>query len=175
MRPLLRTTNNDCAILRRVSEVPRLTPALTNLCWYSQPFWGDMVAAAGAGPKPIHHQALDAQNLAEAIQYCLNSVAVAAAATLAAKIHREKGVNQAVDSFHQQVARCHMGCDVLPNHPAVWGYKKSNGRLIKLSKLAAEVLSEHSEIEKHKLVLSVIPSCEHLPCAGRVLTVWDSS
>ncbi|KEY74321.1 hypothetical protein S7711_00477 [Stachybotrys chartarum IBT 7711] len=118
-----------------------------------QPFWGDMVAAAGAGPKPIHHQALDAHNLAEAIRYCLSSVALAAAATLAAKIHSEKGVTQAVDSFHQQVARCDMGCDVLPNHPAVWGYKKSNGRLIKLSKLAAEVLSEHLEIDRHKLVL----------------------
>ncbi|KAJ5511214.1 UDP-glucuronosyl/UDP-glucosyltransferase [Penicillium expansum] len=36
-----------------------------------QPFWGNMVARAGAGPKPIPFAFLNFQNLTAAIQFCL--------------------------------------------------------------------------------------------------------
>jgi UDP:flavonoid glycosyltransferase YjiC (YdhE family) len=37
-----------------------------------QPFWGNMVAAVGAGPNPIPHKSLTSQNLTDAISFCLN-------------------------------------------------------------------------------------------------------
>ncbi|KAK7537978.1 hypothetical protein IWX46DRAFT_608543 [Phyllosticta citricarpa] len=53
----------------------------------SQPFWGDMVAAEGAGPSLIPHRQLDSQNLTQAITYCLTPDASAAAQDVAAKMH----------------------------------------------------------------------------------------
>ncbi|RKK60349.1 Sterol 3-beta-glucosyltransferase UGT80B1 [Fusarium oxysporum] len=54
-----------------------------------QPFWGQMVANAGAGPTPIPHAELTPDNLSEAIRYCLSQEAAAAAASIAAKMASE--------------------------------------------------------------------------------------
>ncbi|KAM3493089.1 hypothetical protein MY3957_003686 [Beauveria namnaoensis] len=54
-----------------------------------QPFWGDMVARAGAGPKPIPHKEMTADILAQGIQYCLSDTAVAAAKLLASRMESE--------------------------------------------------------------------------------------
>ncbi|KAJ7267491.1 putative UDP-glucose,sterol transferase [Mycena rebaudengoi] len=104
-----------------------------------QPFWGNMVAAAGAGPKPIAHRTLDAHNLAEAIAFCLTPAAAAAAKGIANKMRSEQGVKSAVDSFHAQLPLGRMACEVLRDRPAVWVVKKGK-RKIRVSKLAAEAL-----------------------------------
>lgn len=54
-----------------------------------QPFWGSMVAKAGAGPPPIHHKLLNADNLAEAIVFCQTDTAKDSAEELGRKIRGE--------------------------------------------------------------------------------------
>ncbi|TEA21368.1 Sterol 3-beta-glucosyltransferase UGT80B1 [Colletotrichum sidae] len=114
-----------------------------------QPFWGDMVALAGAGPKPIPHQKLTAENLSEAIRFCLTPEAAAAAAQLAAKMRTENGVATAVQSFHANLPLDVLPCDVLSDQTAVWEFKRGKKQL-RLSKQAAGVLLDHLKIgQKH--------------------------
>lgn len=117
-----------------------------------QQFWGNMVATAGAGPKPIHHKILNAENLAEAIEFCLTPEALAAAGKIAAQMSSETGVRTAVDSFHSHLPFDKMACDILPHRPAVWRYSKKQ-RTLKLSREAAELLNEHMKIDENKLEL----------------------
>ncbi|KAM0490394.1 hypothetical protein ACHAP8_011611 [Fusarium lateritium] len=104
-----------------------------------QPFWGEMVAKAGAGPFPIPHKELSVENLSEAIRYCLSDKAAAAAMLIAKKMESEVGVRAAVQSFHKNLPLERMRCDLIPTEPAVWSYSKSK-RPIKLSKMAAEII-----------------------------------
>ncbi|KAJ7103740.1 hypothetical protein C8R44DRAFT_887261 [Mycena epipterygia] len=107
-----------------------------------QPFWGNMVAAAGAGPKPIHHQALGVRNLAQAIAFCLTPEAAAAARIIADKMRSESGVQTAVASFHANLPLERLTCDILSNRPAAWTIKKGK-RKMQLSKLAVAVLTQN--------------------------------
>ncbi|KAM5356612.1 hypothetical protein ACJ41O_003258 [Fusarium nematophilum] len=118
-----------------------------------QPFWGDMVAASGAGPSPIPQKQLNADNLAEAIQFCLTPEAAAAAAELSSRMRRENGVVTAVRSFHANLPLENLRCDILGNQPAVWLCKRG-GKQIKLSKAAAGVLFQHLKIDHKKLSLN---------------------
>jgi sterol 3beta-glucosyltransferase len=108
----------------------------------SQPFWGEMIAAAGAGPMPIAFKLLSPQNLADAIRFCLTPGAIQAAARISEMIASETGVQSAVASFHRNLPHPALPCDVLPNQPAVWTYKGTKGskKVVKLSKMAAETL-----------------------------------
>ncbi|KAI9163417.1 Sterol 3-beta-glucosyltransferase UGT80B1 [Paramyrothecium foliicola] len=117
-----------------------------------QPFWGQMIASAGAGPSPIHHQKLTAENLCEGIRYCLTQEAITAAATIAYSMASEVGVQAAAQSFHRQLPLERMQCDIFPNEPAVWIYAKSK-RPIKLSKIAAAVLLDTKSIHIKDLKL----------------------
>ncbi|KAJ7621159.1 putative UDP-glucose,sterol transferase [Roridomyces roridus] len=117
-----------------------------------QPFWGNMVAAAGAGPQPIHHSMLDAQNLARGIDFCLTPAASAAAKGIATKMQSESGVETAVDSFHANLPLERLPCEILPNRPAAWSIKKDGGK-IRLSKLAVEILVQNSHLERKTLKL----------------------
>ncbi|KAF5531591.1 sterol 3-beta-glucosyltransferase [Fusarium napiforme] len=110
-----------------------------------QPFWGHMVHAGGAGPAPIPFKALDSDNLAEAIRFCLTPEASASARQIADKMSSEAGVRRAVASFHANLPLNDMRCDLLPNVPAVWVYEKK-GNHIKLSKMAAEMLVQEGKV-----------------------------
>lgn len=103
-----------------------------------QPFWGAMVARAGAGPEPIHHKQLTSENLAEAIQHALKPSSLERAQELATKIGQEKGCDVGAQSFHQHLNVDEMRCSILPYRAAVWRVKRTNTRL---SALAAVVLS----------------------------------
>ncbi|GAB1310098.1 Sterol 3-beta-glucosyltransferase [Madurella fahalii] len=105
-----------------------------------QPFWGGMVAAAGAGPSPIPQKQLNAKNLAEAIRFCLTPEASNAARRMAAEMQSEGGVRRAVASFHANLPLEKMRCDILPNLAAAWSVKTKGSKTVKLSKEAAEVL-----------------------------------
>ncbi|KAH8894214.1 sterol glucosyltransferase [Thozetella sp. PMI_491] len=115
-----------------------------------QPFWGEMVAARGAGPKPIPHKRLNRENLAEAIRFCLTPGASIAAEEIAAKMRQESGVKQAVASFHRNLPR-DLRCDILPDQPAAWQYARKAGKSMKISKLAADILAEHLKVDRKKL------------------------
>ncbi|TDZ75092.1 Sterol 3-beta-glucosyltransferase UGT80B1 [Colletotrichum trifolii] len=103
-----------------------------------QPFWGQMVANAEAGPSPIPHRQSTAANLAEAMLYCLTPRAANAAATIADRMRSERGVQAAVRSFHQHLPVGLMQCDLVPTEPAVWSYRKGKHHL-KLSKVAGAI------------------------------------
>ncbi|KAK4033344.1 sterol 3-beta-glucosyltransferase [Parachaetomium inaequale] len=112
-----------------------------------QSFWGEMIAAAGAGPSPIPQKQLKATNLAEAIRFCLTPEASAASQKMAAQMRSESGVRRAVSSFHANLPLDKMRCDVLPHLAAVWCLKKSGPKTIKLSKEAAQILVDESKLK----------------------------
>jgi hypothetical protein len=105
-----------------------------------------MVAAAGAGPRPIPQKMLTSENLAEGIIDCLTPGALAAAGKMADTMRSESGVRQAVASFHANLPLEKMRCDLLPDLPAVWCFRK-NGKNYKLSKAAAEVATSHMRLK----------------------------
>ncbi|KAJ5923344.1 hypothetical protein N7454_008589 [Penicillium verhagenii] len=115
-----------------------------------QPFWGDMVANAGAGPRPIPHESLTVHNLAKAIKFCLTPEAATAAQGLAAKMQAERGVDEAVKSFHRNLPLDRMRCMIIPDQVAVWKYQKGK-RSLNLSKLAVQTLIEYSRIDTESL------------------------
>lgn len=114
---------------------------------FSQIFWGNMVASCGLGPRPIPYRSLTSQNLAEAIQFCLEPGAQAAAQGVANRMSDENGVAAAVASFHRNLPVNDMRCNALPSEPAAWKLKKSPKRFIHLSKIAAEVLTQHHRLK----------------------------
>lgn len=105
-----------------------------------QPFWGQMIANTKAGPPPIPHKTLNSKYLTNAIAYCLTAEAAAAAGEIAAKMRNENGVRQAVLSFHRQLPRDRIGCELSPQQPATWLYTNCK-RPIRLSNFAVESLS----------------------------------
>lgn len=56
-----------------------------------QPFWGNMVYKAGAGPEPIPQKKLNVERLANAIDFCKTPAAKAAAERMGAQIMAEVG------------------------------------------------------------------------------------
>jgi hypothetical protein len=102
-----------------------------------------MVAAAGAGPKPVPHKLLTTQTLTEAISFCLTPIAKAAAQEISSRMVNEHGIAAAALSFHANLPLETMQCAVLPNALASWTYKKGS---ICLSKLAAQLLIENGAI-----------------------------
>ncbi|KAK7721810.1 hypothetical protein SLS57_005159 [Botryosphaeria dothidea] len=129
-----------------------------------QPFWGSMVARAGAGPEPIPYKQLTSENLAEAIQHALKPTSQERAHELAAKINQEKGCDVGAQSFHQQLKVDELRCSVIPNRAAVWRVKRTK---IRLSALAAVVLANENIISFSDLKL--YRPREYEPDAGP----WD--
>ena len=125
---------------------------MTLLNPYSQPFWGDMVAVAGAGPKPIRSKDINSQNLREAIAFCLSPEAAEAATKLAQSMHADSGVKAAMASFHRHLQSERLSCDLAPKRSAVWVYTKSK-RAFKLSSVSAEVLIDYQRIKRKHLKL----------------------
>lgn len=121
-----------------------------------QPFWGAMVAKAGAGAKePIPYKHLNADRLAEGIQQCLSPEAKANAEKLARDIEREgDGAKNAVDSFHRHLplqGKNSMRCSIIQDRVAVWEFKQAN--LLQLSALAAQILVENKQLKWQELRL----------------------
>ncbi|KAF5009210.1 hypothetical protein FDECE_4575 [Fusarium decemcellulare] len=117
-----------------------------------QQFWGDMVAAARAGPHPIPYRSLDSGKLAESIRFCLQLEAQIAAQNMSRTMARENGVERAVRSFHANLPLSSLPCDILSDKPAVFQYRYKN-RHIKLSGVAGQVLLDHLRVGAKKLDL----------------------
>lgn len=115
----------------------------------SQPFWGKMVASAGAGPQPIPYRSLTTENLARAIIQCLKPETQSAARAGTDKMRSENGIRAAVASFHRHLPK-DMQCQVLLDQAAAWTYK-SNRTKIRLSKRAAATLIEASILKPEML------------------------
>jgi hypothetical protein len=96
-----------------------------------------MVAKAGAGPTPIPHEQLTAQNLAQAINHALKPSSLERAKELAQKISKEDGNQKGAQCFHQMLPLDKMRCSLYPEKPAVWRVKRTQ---ILLSAKAAYML-----------------------------------
>ncbi|ESZ90226.1 glycosyltransferase family 1 protein [Sclerotinia borealis F-4128] len=117
-----------------------------------QPFWGNMVAVAGAGPPPIEHKSLDVATLSNAIKFLFSPDVMMAAHNIAVKIRHENGVKEAVNSFHRNLPVKAMSCELMPQQPATWLWKKGR-RSLKLSHHAAATLVEKKKIDAGDLTL----------------------
>lgn len=132
-----------------------------------------MVAAAGAGPRPVHHKQLDKENLTAAIQKLIAPATRDAAKRISETMETENGVKRAVQSFHQHLPKEMLTCDLLPGEPAAWAFdakslrakdKKRFKRGLRISSRALSVLSQHQKLDLTKVRLyGFSPQVQH-PC-----------
>ncbi|KIL84832.1 hypothetical protein FAVG1_12061 [Fusarium avenaceum] len=119
-----------------------------------QNFWGKMVSGADVGPEPIPYKHLNAEKLAEGIEYCLTDEAKAAAGEIAKRIAEEgDGAENAVKEFHRQLnlgAPSILRCSLLKDRVAIWQLKNTN---IKLGALAADILVDNGLLSWKRLRL----------------------
>ncbi|EXL40903.1 hypothetical protein FOCG_16665 [Fusarium oxysporum f. sp. radicis-lycopersici 26381] len=128
-----------------------------------QPFWGSMVAKAGAGPFPIRHKELNVDNLTNAIETLLAPATKTAAIRISETMQTEHGVAQAVQSFHHHLPRDTLTCDLLPGEVAAWMYdakrlskadRKKHKNGLRLSPRALSVLSNRQKVDLTKVQLN---------------------
>jgi UDP:flavonoid glycosyltransferase YjiC (YdhE family) len=115
-----------------------------------QQFWGGIVAAAGAGPTPIHHKQLTVEKLTGAIEMALKPSTQKKAQEIATKMQEESGVRDGVRSFHRHLNLNPLRCSICPDRPAVWRVKRTQ---IRLSAFAAAVLVETGRLKPEDVVL----------------------
>ncbi|KAI8314202.1 Sterol 3-beta-glucosyltransferase UGT80B1 [Colletotrichum sp. SAR11_240] len=115
-----------------------------------QPFWGAVIAKAGAGPDPIPYRSLTSQKLIHAIQYCLSADAVTAARQLAESMEKENGVQSAADSFHKHLPQPKMQCDFFPDQPAALMYGRGK-KQVKMCRPVASILVKNGKVERKQL------------------------
>lgn len=109
-----------------------------------QPFWGAMVAKAGAGPLPVPSKHLTADNLAAAILEALEPTVLERAHELGEKIKSEQGNETGAKSFHDSLDLKTMRCQLSPKRVAVWRVKRTHCRL---SAFAATTLSNEGLLD----------------------------
>ena len=115
-----------------------------------QPFWGAMIAKAGAGPEPIPHKQLTADKLAQAIEMALKPSTLDRAQELGSKIISEKGTDVGAKSFHDAMDIDSLRCSLAPSRTALWEVKRAD---IRLSGLAAAVLGNEGLLDFSNLKL----------------------
>lgn len=120
-----------------------------------QPFWGAMVARAGAGPPPIPYKELTADGLANAILEALKPETLERAKELGEKIREEKGCEAGAASFHAHMDVDRLRCLMAPHRPAVWRVKthSQKGHEVRLSAFAAAVLGNEGVLDVNQLEL----------------------
>jgi len=125
-------------------------PTLVVPFFGDQPFWGAMVARAGAGPEPIPHKQLTADKLADAINFCLKPESLDRAKALASKIAAERGSDMGAQSFHQYLEADRLRCTLAPARVATWRIKRTQ---VRLSAFAACTLANANLLDFHDLKL----------------------
>ncbi|KAL8283480.1 hypothetical protein RQP46_005583 [Phenoliferia psychrophenolica] len=108
-----------------------------------QPFWGEMISQAGAGPPPIPHKLLSTSKLTDALRYLVKSETLLAAAALGDTIRDEDGTEAAVAAFYKHLPLMNMRCDLDPKRVAVFW---SDTEFLKLSAFAAQTLIDAKAI-----------------------------
>ena len=120
-----------------------------------QPFWGAMVAKAGAGAQQaVPYKDMSAEKLAEGIRQCLSTDAGTAAERIAEDIAVEgDGASNAVESFHhclESAETPNIRCSILPEKVAAWTLRKSD---LRLSSLVASILVRQGKLRWSELKL----------------------
>ena len=93
-------------------------PTLVVPFFGDQPFWGAMIANAGAGPRPIPPGAIKVSSLTKAFQVLLKPETKAAAIQMGAKMSNEDGITESVKVFMKRCNPGNLRCDVLPSETA---------------------------------------------------------
>ncbi|KAF6826594.1 glucosyl glucuronosyl [Colletotrichum musicola] len=115
-----------------------------------QPFWGAMIARAGAGPDPIPFKQLSGEKLADAIRHCLKPETQARAQELGNRIREEKGTDLGGKSFHDHLDTDALRCSIEPSRAAAWRVRRTK---VRLSPMAAAVLVDKGLIKYSDLKL----------------------
>ncbi|KAJ4405477.1 hypothetical protein N0V91_005217 [Didymella pomorum] len=115
-----------------------------------QPFWGAMIARAGAGPRPIPYKQLTVDKLASAIEFCLRPATLDRARDLASKIAAEQGSNTAAQSIHRSLDIDYLRCSLVPSRTAIWRVKRTK---VRLSAFAAHTLAHENLLDLQDLKL----------------------
>ncbi|KAL8765033.1 MAG: hypothetical protein Q9209_007759 [Squamulea sp. 1 TL-2023] len=115
-----------------------------------QPFWGSMVAKAGAGPWPVPYKQLTSDKLAASIIEALEPGALRTAEELGQSISHEEGTLSGAKDFQNKLDIDALRCSVAPSRAAAWRVKRTN---IRLSPFAATLLAKEGLIEFGNLKL----------------------
>ncbi|KAF7551394.1 hypothetical protein G7046_g7738 [Stylonectria norvegica] len=115
-----------------------------------QPFWGSMIARANAGPEPIPYKSLTAENLSEAIKFCLQPNTLERATEMGHRIREEQGTDVGGKSFHDHLDVDSLRCSIAPSRNAVWRVRRTE---VRLSPLVAAVLVKEGLLKYSDLKL----------------------
>ncbi|KAH7313551.1 hypothetical protein B0I35DRAFT_435429 [Stachybotrys elegans] len=113
-----------------------------------QPFWGNMIARAGAGPPPVPYKKLTAEGLANGIKFALKPFVREMVQNMADQIGAEDGANDAAQDFHERLNVDQLRCDVCPERLAIWKHSKTG---MHLSGFAAACLATRRLISGKEL------------------------
>lgn len=94
-----------------------------------QPFWGQMIARAGAGPVSVPFKELTAEILAESIKFALKPETQEAVKAMAYNIGEEDGAGDTAQDFQNRLNVDHLRCDICPDRVANWIHTKTGAHL----------------------------------------------
>lgn len=114
-----------------------------------QPFWGNMIHRAGAGPVPIAYKALNTELLVKQLRIALEPETSNRAKELGERLAQEEGPEVGVGEFHKNLGN-EVRCSILPDRCAVWRIKRTR---VRLSAQAAAVLSAQGLLDFKDLKL----------------------
>lgn len=120
-----------------------------------QPFWGSIIAKAGAGPRPIRYKQLTVEGLVDAINTALQPDVLEQAKKLGQDIQHEIGSELGARCFHKHLEVDSLRCMLAPERTAVWRIKRTR---IRLSPFAVVTLSNEGILDLEDLKLLVLPT-----------------
>ena len=115
-----------------------------------QPFWGQMMARAGAGPVSVPYKDLTAEILAESITFALQPEVIEKAHDMALQIGEEDGSGGAAMDIQEHLDIDSLRCDLSPGRLASWLHRKTGAHL---SGFAVACLRDHELVDMSDLKL----------------------
>jgi sterol 3beta-glucosyltransferase len=94
-----------------------------------QPFWGQMIAKAGAGPVPVPFKLMTADTLANSITQALSPEIQKHAKLMADKIAVEDGATRATERIDGTLNSGLLRCEIYPDRVASWETRRGNIRV----------------------------------------------
>lgn len=94
-----------------------------------QPFWGQMIARAGAGPMPVPFKEMTAESLQASIEFALRPEVQIAVQEMADRVAAEDGAADAAADFQGRHNIDEMRCDLCPDRLASWKHRRTGAQL----------------------------------------------
>ncbi|OHW99369.1 glycosyltransferase family 28 domain-containing protein [Colletotrichum incanum] len=115
-----------------------------------QPFWGQMIARAGAGPAPVPFKEMTADTLATSITFALKPEVQVAVQQMAQRIAEEDGAGDTAKDIQERLSLDTMRCDLCPERLANWRHRKTGAHL---SNFAVGCLVDKGYMKPHDFKL----------------------